>query len=75
MRYLVINEAGYGIGDTVREAIDAYRVAVRPGCWIDRWRVGIAPDGDSWEPVMDGWLTTKSGERHVTFDLDLTDLL
>ena len=70
MRYLVVNETGYGMGDTVREAIDAYREAVRPGCWVECWRVGIAPEGDGWVGLLGGFDTRMGGDP-VIFDLDL----
>lgn len=71
MRYLVINATGYGLGDTVRDAIDAYREAVRPGNWIECWNVGIAPEGDEWIRVMGGGFVTANGSEFTSFELDL----
>lgn len=70
MRYLVVNETGYGMGDTVRGAIDSYRDAVRPGAQVERWTVGIAPDGDGWTMRGDEFVTAQGGE-FVSFILDL----
>lgn len=71
MNYLVINETGYGLGDTVREAIDAYREAVRPGAQVDHWTVGIAPDGDEWIMAFGGGFNTRYDNEPILFDLDL----
>ena len=71
MRYLVINSTGYGLGNTVRGAIDAYRDAVRPGAQVDRWTVGIAPFEDHWIPVMGDDFVTAHGGEFTSFDLDL----
>ena len=71
MRYIVINETGYGLGNTVRGAIDSYREAVRPCCHIERWTVGIAPDGDHWIPVRGDDFVTAHGGEFTSFDLDL----
>ena len=70
MRYLVVNETGYGRGDTLRGAIDAYREAVRPGAQVEHWTVGIAPS-DDWLGVMRGGIVAKSEEVPVMFELDL----
>ena len=71
MRYLVINSTGYGLGDTVRDAIDSYREAVRPGAQVEHWQVGIAPDGDEWIMTFGGGFNVKSGGEPILFDLDL----
>ena len=71
MRYLVVNGTGYGLGDTVREAIDAYRDAVRPGAQVEHWRVGIAPVEDYWIPVRGDDFVTAHGGEFTSFDLDL----
>ena len=71
MRYLVVNGTGYGLGDTVRGAIDAYREAVRPGAQVECWTVGIAPDGDRWKHSR-GSFVTKSGGEPAVFILDLS---
>ena len=71
MRFLAINETGYGLGDTVREAIDSYRDAVRPGARVECWTVGIAPEGDKWTKAMGGGFATKSGGEFISFELDL----
>ena len=70
MRYLVINGTGYGLGDTVRQAIDAYREAVRPGARVECWSVGLVPDGDRWLHSR-GSFVTKSGKEPTVFILDL----
>lgn len=70
MKFVVVNYTGYGRGDTVRDAIDSYREAVRPGAQVECWTVGIAPDGDEWIQVMGGGFNTKGGE-FVSFELDL----
>ena len=57
MRFLVINATGYGMGDTVREAIDAYRDAVRPGARVECWSAVIAPEGDRWVHSRGGSVT------------------
>ena len=66
-----MNATGYGLGDTVREAIDAYRDAVRPGTQIDQWTVGIAQYGDAWVRDHLGNFDTVKGGDIVVFDLDL----
>ena len=71
MRYLVLNETGYGLGDTVRGAIDSYREAVRAGAQVEHWTVGIAPDDDEWIQVMGGDFVTAGGGEFTSFDLDL----
>ena len=71
MRYLVINETGHGAGDTVREAIDAYREAVRPGNWVECWNVGIAPHDDHWISSFGGGFVTANGGEFTSFELDL----
>ena len=71
MRYLVLNETGYGLGDTVREAIDAYREAVRPSEQVEHWQVGIAPNDDYWIPSFGGGFVTANGGEFTSFDLDL----
>ena len=70
MRYLVINETGYGLGDSVGEAIDSYREAVRPGAQVEHWNVGIAPEDDRWRHSR-GSFVTKSGGEPTVFELDL----
>lgn len=70
MRFLVVNGTGYGLGDTLRGAIDAYRDAVRPGAQVECWQVGIAPDGDRWKHARVSFITAKGGEPTV-FELDL----
>ena len=71
MRFLVLNETGYGQGDTLRGAIDSYRDAVRPGAQVECWTVGIAPDGDEWIRVMGGGFSIKGDGDFVSFELDL----
>ena len=70
MRFLVVNGTGYGIGDTLRGAIDAYRDAVRPGARVECWSVGIAPEDDRWTHSR-GSFDTKSGGEPTVFELDL----
>lgn len=71
MKFVVVNDTGYGLGDTVREAIDAYREAVRPGAQIDCWTVGIAPDEDHWISSFGGGFVTAQGGEFTSFELDL----
>ena len=71
MRYLVINETGYGLGDSVGEAIDSYREAVRPGAQIEHWTVGVAPDGDYWISSFGGGFVTAQGGEFTSFEIDL----
>ena len=71
MRFLVINGTGYGLGDTLRGAIDAYRDAVRPGAQVEHWTVGIAPDGDHWIQSFEGDFVTAQGGEFTSFKLDL----
>ena len=70
MRFLVINSTGYGLGDTLRGAIDSYRDAVRPGARIEGWNVALAPDGDEWIRARGGF-SVKSGAEPTVFELDL----
>ena len=71
MRFLVVNGTGYGLGDTVRGAIDADRDAVRPGAQIEHWMVAIAPEGDEWIPALGGGFETGNGGEYISFELDL----
>ena len=71
MRFVVINETGYGLGDTVRDAIDAYRDAVRPGAQVECWNVGIAPYDDHWITSFGGGFDTANGGEFTRFELDL----
>ena len=71
MRFLVINATGYGLGDTLRGAIDAYREAVRPEAQVECWSAVIAPEGDRWVPSFGGGFVTKNGGEHTVFILDL----
>lgn len=70
MRYLVVNGTGYGLGNSVRGAIDAYREAVRPGAQVECWSVGIAPEGDRWVHSRGSFVTKNDGEPTVVI-LDL----
>ena len=70
MRYLVINGTGYGLGETLWEAIEAYRNAVRPGAQIECWTVAIAPCGDEWKQSLGGF-ATRWGGVPTGFELDL----
>ena len=70
MRFLVVNGTGYGLGDTLRGAIDAYREAVRPGARVECWSVGLVSDGDRWVHSR-GSFVTKSGKEPTVFILDL----
>lgn len=70
MRFLVVNGTGYGLGDTLRGAIDSYRDAVRPGARDECWSVGVAPDGDRWTHSRGRFITESGGEPTV-FTLDL----
>ena len=71
MRFLVLNETGYGQGDTLRGAIDSYRDAVRPGAQVECWTVGIAPEGDFWISSFGGGFVTARGGEFTSFELDL----
>ena len=71
MRFVVVNDTGYGIGETLRDAIEEYREAVRPGAQIDEWNVGIAQKGDSWIPSFGGGFVTAKGGEFTSFELDL----